>query len=269
MANDGVTPDTGEQARSGMVPAFGDVGFALKVGEIGIKGEFLDRTLRVNLDGYYGRHVNVQVTNTDGNFTNPVQFTLTPLAITGLNVTTGSSAGATAVVISGTSFAGGATVTFDAIAAVVTARNGTTQITITTPARPHGSATVDVSGKYLREPRVIVKSLAARLRGVDGECGGIQIALRTNAGRFDEGAILRGFFGRGQLVQRAGTPQVPQVNVEIAGSVRKQARGLRRSCSPQQPAKRRGSGGQKQHDQQRQSPAQVHLPDSIVGELTG
>src|SRR5205814_10409309 len=46
-----------------------------------------------------------------------------------------------------------------------------------------GSATVDVSGKYLREPRVIVKSLAARLRGVDGECGGIQIALRTNAGR--------------------------------------------------------------------------------------
>ncbi len=36
LANDGVTPAQGESPRSGMVQAFGDVGFSLKVGEIGI-----------------------------------------------------------------------------------------------------------------------------------------------------------------------------------------------------------------------------------------
>ena len=38
MANNGVTPDQAskEYPRGGMVPAFGNVGFALKVGEIGI-----------------------------------------------------------------------------------------------------------------------------------------------------------------------------------------------------------------------------------------
>jgi foldase protein PrsA len=38
MANNGVNPDqvSGEYPRGGMVPAFGNVGFALKVGEIGI-----------------------------------------------------------------------------------------------------------------------------------------------------------------------------------------------------------------------------------------
>jgi len=36
MANTGVTPAQGESARDGMVKAFGDVGFSLKVGEIGI-----------------------------------------------------------------------------------------------------------------------------------------------------------------------------------------------------------------------------------------
>ena len=36
MANAGVTPFEGESARDGMVPAFGDVGFTLKIGEVGI-----------------------------------------------------------------------------------------------------------------------------------------------------------------------------------------------------------------------------------------
>ena len=36
MSNTGVTPATGETSRDGMVKAFGDVGFGLKVGEIGI-----------------------------------------------------------------------------------------------------------------------------------------------------------------------------------------------------------------------------------------
>lgn len=36
MSNNGVTPNPGEYARSGMVPAFGNVGFAISVGNIGI-----------------------------------------------------------------------------------------------------------------------------------------------------------------------------------------------------------------------------------------
>jgi parvulin-like peptidyl-prolyl isomerase len=36
MSNAGVAPAGGEYSRTGMVPAFGDVGFKLKVGEIGI-----------------------------------------------------------------------------------------------------------------------------------------------------------------------------------------------------------------------------------------
>ena len=36
MSDNGVQPDQGEYPRSGMVPAFGNVGFALAVGEIGM-----------------------------------------------------------------------------------------------------------------------------------------------------------------------------------------------------------------------------------------
>ena len=36
MSNNGVAPAEGEYARGGMVPAFGDAGFPLKVGEIGM-----------------------------------------------------------------------------------------------------------------------------------------------------------------------------------------------------------------------------------------
>ena len=36
MANTGVQPNPGESPREGLVPAFGDVGFSLNVGEIGI-----------------------------------------------------------------------------------------------------------------------------------------------------------------------------------------------------------------------------------------
>ncbi|HKY34267.1 MAG TPA: peptidylprolyl isomerase [Candidatus Polarisedimenticolia bacterium] len=50
MANKGVAPATGEFRREGMVPAFGDVGFKLKVGEVGI-ADFDERT------SPYGWHV--------------------------------------------------------------------------------------------------------------------------------------------------------------------------------------------------------------------
>jgi hypothetical protein len=36
MSNDGVPPNPGERPRNGMVPAFGDVGFTLEVGELGV-----------------------------------------------------------------------------------------------------------------------------------------------------------------------------------------------------------------------------------------
>ena len=36
MSNTGVAPASGEAARGGMVPAFGNVGFELSVGNIGI-----------------------------------------------------------------------------------------------------------------------------------------------------------------------------------------------------------------------------------------
>ncbi|PZR95071.1 MAG: hypothetical protein DLM69_11970 [Candidatus Chloroheliales bacterium] len=36
MSNKGIVPTAGEYARTGMVPAFGDTGFPLQVGEIGI-----------------------------------------------------------------------------------------------------------------------------------------------------------------------------------------------------------------------------------------
>ena len=50
MANKGVSPASGEYPRQGMVPAFGDVGFKLKVGEVGI-ADFDPKT------SPYGYHV--------------------------------------------------------------------------------------------------------------------------------------------------------------------------------------------------------------------
>ncbi len=50
MANLGVTPGTGEFRRNGMVRAFGDVGFKLKVGEVGVAD--FDKTASP-----YGYHV--------------------------------------------------------------------------------------------------------------------------------------------------------------------------------------------------------------------
>ena len=50
MSNKGVAPAAGEYPRTQMVPAFGDVGFPLKVGEVGI-ADFNDRT------SPYGWHI--------------------------------------------------------------------------------------------------------------------------------------------------------------------------------------------------------------------
>jgi len=50
MSNRGVQPAQGEYPREGMVPAFGDVGFKLKVGEFGI-ADYDPKTSR------YGYHI--------------------------------------------------------------------------------------------------------------------------------------------------------------------------------------------------------------------
>jgi parvulin-like peptidyl-prolyl isomerase len=50
MSNKGVTPGAGEYPRTGMVPAFGDVGFILNVGEYGL-ADFNPRT------SPYGWHI--------------------------------------------------------------------------------------------------------------------------------------------------------------------------------------------------------------------
>ena len=44
MANNGVTPAAGEYARNRMVPAFGDAGFPLQVGGIGMASYDKDKS---------------------------------------------------------------------------------------------------------------------------------------------------------------------------------------------------------------------------------
>ena len=88
--------------------------------------------------------VNVAVTNSDGNFTGPVALALQPLAIAGLDVQQGTANGGTRVVLTGTAFNAGATVTFDGLNANNVVRNSDTQLTVDTPAYPHGTQVVDV-----------------------------------------------------------------------------------------------------------------------------
>jgi hypothetical protein len=86
---------------------------------------------------------NVVVTNSDGNASSVFPITLVPLAVTGLDIARGTSNGGTRIVISGTSFNAGATVTFGGNAANV-AQGTETALTVDTPANPHGTETVDV-----------------------------------------------------------------------------------------------------------------------------
>ena len=70
---------------------------------------------------------------------------ITPPAVSGVSPNSGSTAGGTAVTISGTNFAAGATATFGGTAATNVVVVSATQITATTPAGSAGAATVTVT----------------------------------------------------------------------------------------------------------------------------
>ena len=85
--------------------------------------------------------VDVKVTNPDAqSATPPGRYTyVTSPIITGLSVDSGLSAGGTPVTITGSNFAGGATVTFGTLPAASVNVVSTTQINVTTPAQPAGT----------------------------------------------------------------------------------------------------------------------------------
>jgi acid phosphatase len=90
--------------------------------------------------------VNVVVTNPGGQnatSTNGYSYATAPApTVSGVNPTSGPTAGGTSVTISGTNFAAGATVTFGGSAATGVIVNNSTTITATTPA--HAAGAVDV-----------------------------------------------------------------------------------------------------------------------------
>jgi hypothetical protein len=91
--------------------------------------------------------VTVTVTNSNGLSGSLASgFTyVVPPTVTGVSPNTGSTAGGTAVTITGTNFAAGATVTFGTAAATNVVVVGATQITATTPAGTAGAVTVTVT----------------------------------------------------------------------------------------------------------------------------
>ena len=91
--------------------------------------------------------VTVTVTNSggqSGSLTNGFTYSTSP-SVTGISPNNGPAAGGTAVTITGTSFATGATVTFGVTAATNVVVVSATQITATTPAGPAGAVTVKVT----------------------------------------------------------------------------------------------------------------------------
>ena len=88
--------------------------------------------------------VTVTVSGQSGNLTSGFTYVVVP-TVSSVSPNSGSTAGGTAVTITGTNFAAGATVTFGSAAATgVTVVNGTT-ITATTPAHAAGAVTVVVT----------------------------------------------------------------------------------------------------------------------------
>ena len=76
---------------------------------------------------------------------NPVTPTPVPLAVTAVTPNTGSPVGATAVTVTGTAFASGATVTFGGTVATGVTVAGANTITAITPARAAGAVDVVVT----------------------------------------------------------------------------------------------------------------------------
>jgi hypothetical protein len=92
--------------------------------------------------------VTVTVSGQSGSLTNGFTY-LAPPTVSSVSPNSGSTAGGTAVTITGTNFASGATVTFGGAAATNVAVVSSTQITATTPAGSAGAVvvTVTVSGQ--------------------------------------------------------------------------------------------------------------------------
>jgi hypothetical protein len=95
--------------------------------------------------GTAGTTVQLTVTTPDGTYS--VSFTyVNPPAISTVTLNQGPTGGGQSVTIVGTDFvAGQTTVTFGGAAATITNQTGTTQLVVTTPARPAGNADVVVT----------------------------------------------------------------------------------------------------------------------------
>src|SRR5208337_4308613 len=88
--------------------------------------------------------VTVTVSGQTGRLTNGFTYTGLP-TVTSISPNSGTTAGGTAVTITGTNFAAGATVTFGGTAATNVAVVSSTSITATTPAHAAGAVTVTVT----------------------------------------------------------------------------------------------------------------------------
>ena len=88
--------------------------------------------------------VTVTVSGQSGSLTNGFTYVVIP-TVTGVSPNSGSTAGGTAVTITGTNFSAGATVTFGAAAATNVVVDSGTSITATTPAGSAGAVTVTVT----------------------------------------------------------------------------------------------------------------------------
>ena len=88
--------------------------------------------------------VTVTVSGQSGSLTNGFTY-IVPPTVSSVSPNSGSTAGGTAVTITGTNFAAGATVTFGSAAATNVVVVSGTQITATTPAGSAGAVTVTVT----------------------------------------------------------------------------------------------------------------------------
>lgn len=88
--------------------------------------------------------VNVTVTNAGGSATGAYTYSAAAPSIAALSPVSGTSAGGTSVVITGTNFIGTTAVTFGGVSATSFQINSATQITALTPPRAPGSVTVAV-----------------------------------------------------------------------------------------------------------------------------
>jgi hypothetical protein len=91
-----------------------------------------------------GVTVTVTINGQSGSLTNGFTYIVAP-TVSGVSPNTGSTTGGTAVTITGTNFAAGATVTFGGTAATNVVVVSGTQITATTPAHAAGAVTVTVT----------------------------------------------------------------------------------------------------------------------------